>query len=629
MKYFFVLLLGSISLLAFGQKRRINTNLAQKACDRASLYIGQQAYDRAVEQLNEAVYFDSTMITPYQQLGDIYRKLGVYSLAKKNYEKVLGLDPNFLPLTYFGIAESELNTGDYAKALTHFRKYISYPILEAGRRLCAKYIADCEFSVKSVASPVPFKPLNMGAAINTADDEYFPSVTADGRKMIFTRRTKEGENFYMSVKKDSLWTKAEYLSDTLNTDYNEGAQCISQDGVYLFFTGCNRPDGKGRCDIYLSKWERGGWSEPFNIGEPINTEAWESQPSLSANGRTLYFSSNRLGGMGGYDIWKSDLGVDGLWSIPVNLGPSINTPYDEQAPFIHPDDQTLFFSSNGWPGLGKNDLFISRLDSLGQWGMPINLGYPINTFGEENGLSISRDGKTAYYSANRADSFGKLDIYSFDLTEPFRPKPVTYVKGVIVDQDTQKPLEAKIQITDLGTGKSVFDDLSDSESGDFLATMRIGGAFSLAISKEGHLLYSENFRLKDEKFSEPFSITVTLQKIELGRKAVLNNIFFESNKYNLLPESKIELGELITFLTENSHVEIEIQGHTDNIGSDGANQLLSENRAKSVYDYLILNGINSSKLSYKGYGASYPISDNTTEEGRRMNRRTEFKITKK
>jgi outer membrane protein OmpA-like peptidoglycan-associated protein len=159
--------------------------------------------------------------------------------------------------------------------------------------------------------------------------------------------------------------------------------------------------------------------------------------------------------------------------------------------------------------------------------------------------------------------------------------------------------------------------------------MRIGGAFSLAISKEGHLLYSENFRLKDEKFSEPFSITVTLQKIELGRKAVLNNIFFESNKYNLLPESKIELGELITFLTENSHVEIEIQGHTDNIGSDGANQLLSENRAKSVYDYLILNGINSSKLSYKGYGASYPISDNTTEEGRRMNRRTEFKITKK
>lgn len=629
MKYLFTLLLGAICLVAFGQKRRMNPTLAQKATDRASVFIAQQDFDKAIEQLAEAVYFDSTMITPYQQLGDIYRKLGKYGLARKNYEKVLSIDPNFLPLTYFGIAESEMNTGDYAKAIEHFRKYLTYPILEAGKKLCAKYLADCEFSIKAVGNPVIFNPVNMGPAINTADDEYFPSVTADGEKMIFTRRTKEGENFYVSNKKNNRWTNAVYLSDTLNTEYNEGAQCISQDGVYLFFTGCNRHDGKGRCDIYLSKWENGGWSEPFNIGEPVNTRAWESQPSLSASGRTLYFASNRPGGMGGYDIWKSDLKDDGSWAEPVNLGPNINTTYDEQAPFIHPDDQTLYFSSNGWPGLGKKDLFTSRLDDHKQWTKPVNMGYPINTFQEENGLTISRDGKTAYYSVERDDSFGKVDIYSFDLPEASRPKPVTYVRGIIIDQDSQKPLNVKVQIKDLATRKPVFDDSTDPETGAFLATMPIGGAYGLSISKEGYLLHSENFMLKDEQMSQPFSITLTLQKIGLGKKEVLKNIFFDTNEYVLLQESKIELDDLIDFLSENTGLEIEMQGHTDNVGSDSANQILSENRAKSVYTYLIENGVNSARLSFKGYGASSPIADNDTEAGRKLNRRTEFKITKK
>lgn len=618
-----------MSQVLFGQQRRQSINLAHKASDRASVYIGQQLYEEAIEQLNHAVYFDSTYLSAYQQLGDIYRKLGTYHLAKKNYEKILTINPDFLPLTYFGLAESEFNTGNYAKALQYFTKYVSYPILDAGKKICAKYMLDCKFSLGAINNPVPFNPINMGSAINTADAEYFPSITADGETMIFTRRSSRGENFYTSTKKTGKWTQAKFLSDMINTDFNEGAQCISQDGMYLFFTGCNRPDGLGRCDIYISKREGSGWEQSFNIGKPVNSEAWESQPSLSANGRTLYFSSNRSGGMGGYDIWKSDLLDNGSWSVPVNLGPSINTPYDEQAPFIHPDDQTLYFSSNGWPGLGKKDLFISRIDSQGQWSRPTNLGYPINTFHEENGLSVSRDGKMAYFSGDREGSFGKLDIYSFELPESIRPNLVTYVRGTVIDEDTKKPLNAKIQINDLISGKFAFDDECDTDSGSFLATMRVGRSFSLVVSKEGYLLHSENFTLKDEKSKQPFDVKIVLQKIEVGRKTTLNNIFFDTNKYDLLPESRIELQAVIAFLADNPSTRIEIQGYTDDRGSEALNQTLSENRAKSVYNYLIYSGIKSNVLSYKGYGSRNPIADNATEEGKRMNRRTQFLITKK
>ncbi len=629
MKCYFIIILCCVGPIVFSQPKHQSVNKAHKAFDLASTYLEKQLYDEAIGQLNLAVSFDSTYTIAYQQLGDIYRKLGLYYKAKKNYEKVLKINPDFLPLTYFGIAESEFNTGEYAKALQHFTKYVSYPILDAGRKICTKYILNCEFSLRAIKNPVPFNPLNMGSAINTADDEYFPSVTADGATMIFTRRSSRGENFYTSIKKGGKWTQAKYLSDTINTDFNEGAQCISQDGKYLFFTGCNRPDGLGRCDIYIANKEGKRWSDPFNIGMPVNTEAWESQPSLSANGRTLYFSSNRSGGMGGYDIWKSDLLDNGSWAVPVNLGPSINTPYDEQAPFIHPDDQTLYFSSNGWPGLGKKDLFISRADSLGQWSQPTNLGYPINTFHEENGLIVSRDGKTAYFSADREDTFGKLDIYSFELPKPIRPNPVTYVRGVIIDEDTQKPLNAKIQINELSSGKFAFDDVCDADSGSFLATMRVGRSFSLAVSKEGYLLHSENFTLKDEKSKEPFHVKIVLQKIAVGRKSTLQNIFFDTNKYELLPESRIELHEIIAFLADNPRVAIEIQGFTDDTGTENLNQILSENRAKSVYNYLISHGVKSNRLSYRGYGSSNPVADNTTEEGKRMNRRTQFQITKK
>lgn len=636
MRKILLFLLCLSSLVSFGQKVTSSQNkAAQKSYLQANKYIGDKAYNMAITELKKAVSEDNRFTAAYQQLGDLYRRIGDYPNALINYRKVLEIDPAFHNLTYFGLGESELNTGDYANALLHFKKYASSPGLSDESKIrTGKYIADCLFSLEAIKKPVSFKPVNMGAGINSNQDEYLPVITADERKIIFTRKSSNNEDFYTSVKNQEKWSAAKALSANINTfEFNEGAQCISPDGNYLFFTGCNRPDGLGRCDIYISKWEGSEWSRPFNIGAPVNTPGWESQPSISADGRTLYFVSTRNGGRGGYDLWKSDLMAEGSWSVPVNLGPEINTPYDEQSPFIHPDDQTLYFSSNGWPGLGNKDLFITHKKNPGEqkisWEKPQNLGYPINTFGEESGLSISSSGRLAFFASDKQGGSGGFDIYSFEMPENLRPKTVTYVKGVVSDKISKQRLEAKIQIINLKTGSFAFDDFTDAIAGEFLATLTPGNSFALNVSKPGYLFYSQNFTPDLKEAVKPYLIEVPLQKIEVGGMVVLNNIFFETNKFDLLPESKTELGQLITFLRENPGVSIEIAGHTDNVGDDKSNQALSESRAKTVYDYLVLNKVPAAKLSFKGYGESMPVNDNTTEENRKNNRRTEFRILKK
>ena len=633
MNKWLILLLLFLPGVALAQKITSSQNkLAQKSYLQANQFITNKLYDKAIEQLNKAVIEDDRFTAAYQQLGDIYRRLADYSKALIAYKKVLEIDPEFYNLTYFGLAESELNTGDYNNALIHFRKYASFPELSNESKIkAAKYIADCVFSLEAVKTPVSFKPVNMGNGINSNQDEYLPVVTADDETIIFTRKSSNNEDFYTSNKNKEIWSASKSLSPNINTfEFNEGAQCISPDGNYLFFTGCNRPDGLGRCDIYISKWEGTEWSRPFNIGAPINTPGWESQPSISADGRLLYFVSTRIGGKGGYDIWKSELRPDASWSIPVNMGADINTAYDEHSPFIHPDDETLYFSSNGWPGLGNKDLFVSRKKKLQTgWEKPQNLGYPINTFGEESGLSISSNGRLAFFASDKKGGNGGFDIYSFELPEKLRPAAVTYVKGRVFDKITKEPLDAKIQIINIKNSQISYDDISDPAEGEFLATMSPGNSYALNVSKDGYLFNSQNFTPDLKQVIKPYLIEIPLQRIEIGGMVVLNNIFFGTNKYDLLPESKTELSQLILFLNENRGITIEIAGHTDNIGDDRSNLVLSENRAKKVYDYLLINKIPPSRLSFKGYGESTPVIDNFTEDNRKNNRRTEFKIIKK
>jgi outer membrane protein OmpA-like peptidoglycan-associated protein/tetratricopeptide (TPR) repeat protein len=630
MKYcaFWILLL--LTLNVYGQTQRYSTsnNAALTYYQKASAFLDRGDKANAINELQKAVEADKTFIEAHAQMADLLKSLQQHKAAVEHYREVLSINPEFNRGIYLKVGESEINLSDYAQAKLHLDKYISYPTLTVENRFYAqKLIEDCDFSIEAIKHPVAFKPINLGPEINSANDEYLPVSTADEKTLIFTRKIANNEDFYKSLKAGGQWSRSTYLSKQINTaDYNEGAQSLSQDGKFLFFTGCNRPDGLGRCDIYVTQKKGDDWSKPFNLSAPINSSGWESQPSISSDGKTLYFVSNRKGGYGGYDIWKCYV-TDKGWSQPENLGPNINTPYDEQSPFIHPDDSTLYFCSNGWPGLGNKDLFVSRLNNLGKWQKPANMGYPINSSGDENGMSISTSGGYAYFASNTISGYGGFDIYMFELPEKARPHAVTYVAGTIVDAATKKPLEAAVEITDLVTNRPVFQNYSSATQGDFLVTLVTGRNYGLTISKNGYLFSSENFSLIGRETSKPFQIDVALNKIEVGKSAILKNIFFDTNRFDLKSESQSALRYLIDFMAINATVSIEIAGYTDNIGNEKLNQFLSEQRAKSVYQYLVNHGVNSAKLQFKGYGKQQPVVPNTTEQNRAKNRRTEFKIT--
>ncbi len=604
---------------------------AQSSYDKAQLQLASSNYDQAIPLLQEAVKADPTFQFAFFQLADISRRLKLYEQAKQNYTHAVSLPGNLEPRFYYGFAEAEIFTGDYNNALKHLKQFINaYKGSDSDFiNKAKKYVKDCEFAIEAIKDPVKYEPINMGDEINSVHRDYFPSVTADGTQLIFSRNINDNEDFYISILKDKVWTSPIPLSNNINTSkYNEGAQSISADGRYLFFTGCNRPDGLGRCDIYVSHKRGTEWSEPFNLGAPINTTFWESQPAISPDGNTLYFVSNRPGGLGGYDIWKSTLKTDGFWSTPKNLGPEINTPYDEHTPFIHPDGKTLYFSSDGWPGMGNKDIFISRIDEDGKWSKPENLGYPINTFNEETGLIVSPDGTFGLFSSNLKGGFGDMDIYQFKMPENKKPLPISYVKGIVTDKETNAFLEAKIQVVNLKTGKIEYNDYTSVETGDFLAVMPIGGNYAFNVSADGYLFYSENYALDTAYLNNPFIVSVKLDKLIIGKSIVMRNIFFDTNEYTLLPTSITELNTLKNLLKENINLAIEIQGHTDNVGSHTINEKLSLQRAKAVYDYLVENDIAPKRLTFKGYGATKPIVANDTEAQRKQNRRTSFVVTK-
>jgi outer membrane protein OmpA-like peptidoglycan-associated protein/tetratricopeptide (TPR) repeat protein len=603
---------------------------AQINFDQAQLHLKSDHYDLAIANLTEAVKLDPNFQFAYIQLADLQRRTKAFEQAKTSYTKAIALAGTIDPRSYYGFAESEINTGDYANALKHISFFITeYKGKDSDfLNRAKKYLRDCEFSIEAIKSPFKYEPINMGPNINSTYRDYFPSITADQEQLIFSRNLDGNEDFFISKKEKGAWAPAIPLSAKINTlKYNEGAQSLSPDGKYLFFTGCNRPDGLGRCDIYVSHKDGKDWSEPFNLGAPVNSMYWDSQPAISPDGTTLYFVSNRPGGIGGYDLWKSRLKDDGYWSEPENLGPEINTPYDENTPFVHPDGKTLYFSSDGWPGLGNKDIFMSRMDQSGKWTKPENLGYPINTFSEETGLIVTPDGKKGIFSSNLKGGYGDMDIYEFNMPETKRPQLVTYVKGLVKDKKTGVFLEAQVQVVDLNSGQHAFKDYTSKENGEFLAVMPIGSSYAFNASAEGYAFFSENYELHQTGAATPFQIVIALEKLVLGQQVIMKNIFFNTNVYTLLPGSLSEIETLTNLLNSNKNIGIEIQGHTDNTGSNTTNQKLSIDRAKAVYDRLIANGIAAGRLSYKGYGQTQPVAENDTEEHRKLNRRTSFLIT--
>lgn len=606
----------------------ISTNRkAQKLYSEAQSLVRSYKYDQAIEKLKAAIATDSKFASAMQQLGDIYRKTNQHRLAIPYYEQILVIAPTLTSLTYFALGESYLYTGEYEKAKKQLTKYYNTARLsDKSKKLVIKYLQDCDFAMNHVMDTSISKVTRLGKEINTLDNEYFPKLTADNKTIIFTRKVNNIESFYESHKENGVWKQASLLEGEVNSyNFNEGAHCISPDGKYLFFTGCNWTGGLGSCDIYVSKKENGVWTTPYNLGPPINTSGWESQPAISADGRTLYFVSNRSGGYGGNDIWKSELTDKGVWSKPVNLGGQINTPFDESAPYIHADNKTLYFASTGWPGFGQNDIFVSTLTDTQEWSEPINMGPIINDFKNQTSFHISLNGKIAHLSTE--DDKGQLDIYEIRLPPAQWAKRVAFIEGIVTDSEHDTPLNSQVSITDTETGKKVFQDDSDPIDGSFLATLPIGHLYAIHVHQTGYVFETREYDLRDtfaidEKYTEHFE----LSPIRKGISTILNNIYFDVDQSNILPESEPDLLLLANFLLENPNVSIEIQGHTDNTGSTSHNLALSQKRAKSVSDYLIERGISDSRIRSKGYGDSLPIANNDNEAGRKLNRRTTFEI---
>ena len=532
------------------------------------------------------------------------------------------------------MADTQFKTGDYESALSNYKIFMTKKRVNPKIRENAEWsMRNAAFGVVAKKSPVPFDPTNLGETVNTKNYEYFPVLTADEKTLVFTRnqrRTNGGdyqEDFYVSFSKNDQWAPAMNLGEPINTDDNEGAQTITADGSQLFFIGCNRKGGRGSCDIYRSLRKGRKWGKPENLDSPVNTSKWESQPSISADGKTLYFVSNRSGGLGKSDIWVTHLAPNNQWTNPRNLGEVINTPFSEETPFIHPDGKTLYFTSNGHVGMGEKDIFVTRMQDDGSWSVPKNLGYPINTWNDEQGLFVAASGENAYFSSDREGGFGKLDIYSFPLYAEARPTKVTYVKGRVKDKVTGKPLGAEFELIDLATSEVVVRSTSDKLTGKFLVTLPVSHEYALNVSKDGYLFYSEHFSLPAEQdITKPYSMDVELQPIKYGERVVLKNIFFETASFELLPESEIELNKLVAFMNNNATISIEIGGHTDNVGKPDDNHVLSENRAKSVKNYLVQKEIPEERIKYKGYGEEQPMDTNDTPAGRANNRRTEFKV---
>lgn len=645
MKKYTVFILLFLCQLTFGQSFYSGDKKAIKLFEQARKTYENNLFDKSLDFLNGAIALDANFLEAFLLKSDIYEEMDSVLPQIKTLEMALKINPDKYPKTYFVLGNAYYRSGNYEKANVAYNTYIQRVDNNAPFVVRThKNITKCADAVKLMKSPVSFESENLGDNINSEDDEYWPSITVDGKTIIFTRlvgaQLKSNqriplaqEDFYTSVLVNNIWQPCEPIKD-INTDYNEGAQTISTDGRLLFFTACTRNDGRGSCDIYFSRNNCGVWSDAQNAGEPVNSPSWESQPSISANGEELYFVSNRKGGKGGMDIWKcvlkgfSENGIP-RWGIPVNLGDSINTSGNEMSPFIHSDGKTLYFASDYWPGLGGYDIFYSRRKNDTIWSKPKNIGYPINSHKDEQGLVVDASGKNAYYSSDRPGSQGQ-DIYSFKLYKNARPSTVSYIKGKIIDAETGKPIYANVELIDLDNSTQVIKGEACADVGEFLMCLPLGKEYAFNVSREGYLFYSENFKLKEvTDIIDPYILEIKMQKIKVGGSVVLRNVFFDTASHELLNTSRVELQKLIEFLNDNPSLVIEISGHTDNIGSQDYNQKLSFRRAEEVYHYLTENGIIKTRMTYSGYGFSQPVISNETPEGRALNRRTEFKIIKK
>lgn len=580
-------------------------------------------------------------------LSNIKKATPNYKDASKWFLQVMNACPSYDIYLYFylgQIAYGDERYEDASKYLEVFLKDVDKIKSDEDYNKATELLKYARFTVEAVSNPVPFDP-KVVEGISTARDEYLPILSPDNQVALFTRLvSSEGdknsvvssvrtmEKFMFSEQaKDGSYNAGEEMPEPFNIQDNEGGATLTADNNTLYYTVCKYDNAKHylNCDVYYSERVNGDWTPIKSVSDKINLSySWESQPSISADGRSLYFVSDRQGGFGGYDIYRSIKNENGEWGTPINMGPVINSSANDKSPFIHPDGKTLYFSSDGWVGLGGYDIFYSRMNENGAWSKPKNIGYPINSPEDEVGFFVSTDGQKGFFASNKYNGKGGWDLYSFNLYEGARPERILFLKGTVRDENSTEPVKARIELRNLET-KKISEIPLDTNTGNYVAVAPYGNDYVMTVKKEGFVYETKYIAKVDSSHPVVRQVDVSIKPIELNESYRINDIYFGFNKFELSEESKPVLDQLTEFLSENPAIFIQIQGHTDNIGNDADNLKLSDNRARSVYNYLIIKGISSKRLTYKGFGKTMPVSDNESEEGRAKNRRTVFVITKK
>ncbi len=634
------LILGIYCSVVSGHYTSAQSPQAKKLYEQGLTLFRERKATEAIAFMEQATKEDPTFTDAYLKLGQLYEFIRKPEQALATYRTVVRLQPNpaLSGGAYQSLGNILLRMGQYTEAIPVLEQFRTrYADASAGAKRIDRLLATARFGQEALKNPQPVSPKPLSESLNTTRSQYFPVLTADEQTLVFTALKLEGDEDLMTATQTGEgWGAPTSLSPNINTADNEGTATLSADGRTLVFTACQNPRGVGGCDLYISYKTGDSWSTSRNLGPTINTYHYESQPSLTADGRRLYFVSDRPGGRGELDIWRTDLDATGNWASPVNLGAPINTPFNEASPFIHANGQVLFFASQGHVGMGGYDLFVA--DSIAKgWSVPTNLGYPINTAEDQASLFVGASGTRAYYSyeEQKEGVSQKSRIYTFDLPESLRDrvKPVSYLKGIIVDARTKKPLLATVELIDIATNQVISRVQSDGETGQYTAVLPTRGEYALYVNVPGYLFKSLSFDFAqkttgDRNAGVGIALPVALEPIIAGGtgKETLNNIFFETARYDIAGKSRTELERLLTFLKTNPAVKIEVAGHTDDRGDGATNLALSQKRAQAVMNFLVAAGVEAGRIRAVGYGKNRPLIPNTTDENRRLNRRIEWRV---
>tara|TARA_B100000900_G_C20598086_1_gene724287 strand:+ start:2798 stop:4705 length:1908 start_codon:yes stop_codon:yes gene_type:complete len=633
-RLFVIIFIFIFSFTLFSQQCNPEKRKSKRLVKKIETLIQNKQYYEALYELKKR---DSSAVFKMLK-AEVFFNLGDYYRAELESYNCIAICPDKFPKVYFFLGYLSYKRGDYIKSL----KYLDHPKIQNLKEPyfsnVLKILEKVRVLAKILSNPVDFQP-QLIKGVSTKDDEYLAVISPDQQYIFFTRRlmkndfnsfvSKTVEEFMIAEKNNGEFDMGTVLGFPFNIEDNEGGASISANNKFLCYTKCVRnKNGYNNCDIYYVIKKDSVWSDIYPFDKNICIKnSWESQPCVAADGNSIIFSSDRDGGYGGADLYEIRK-IGNQWSDPVNLGPVINSSSDERSPFLHIDGKTLYFSSNNFPSLGGFDIFFSKKDSLYSWSTPENIGFPINSKFDETSLFVTTDGETAYFSSNNLDGVGGWDIYSFKLHDKAKPEKVLFLNGYLIDDQRNFIDSIEIEVKNVRTNE--IEKISVSKGSYlFYKNLKSTDDLLITVKKNGYAFHSSYISSDDTLFNSPSQLNFELGKIDNNKSFKIDNIYFDNNSYEIKSLTQQVLIEFVEYLLINNSLVIEISGYTDNIGGDLKNQLLSEKRAKSVFDFLVLNGVSPDRIFFKGYGERYPVASNENEEGREKNRRIEFKVINK